>query len=81
MDQINSNPSLHYAKLYQQLNSPAAKPQAFAPSEATTPAQSKPVEKPTDYSSMFADDQLAKLQHNLEAISNFAETALKRFDS
>lgn len=80
MDQINSNPHYSYAQLYQQLNGTQSKPIAQAAQQAETPAI-KAAAQNSNFSSMFADDELAKLQHNLEAVSSLAEKALKKIES
>ena len=82
MDQISSHPTFNYAQIYQQnLARKAATPES-QPSVKNVaneaPAEPQP-RLANDFSSMFGDDELAKLQRNLESIAKLADDALRRF--
>lgn len=88
MDNISSNPTLSYAQLYQQNLSRKPNAPSESPASSPTPgsvASVAPTESQTrlanDFSTMFGDDELAKLQRNLEAIAKLADTALRRFEA
>ncbi len=83
MDPINSNPFFNSARLYQN-HQAQQKPN---PSIANSPAAAE-VDRSTstppaggDYSTLFDDDALLKLQGNLEAIAQMAELSLKQIDN
>lgn len=80
MEQINSNPTFNNARLFQQSQT------ASNPIENHRSANVSKSEAPNngpdsgDYSTMFDDDALLKLQSNLEAIAQMAEKSLKQID-
>lgn len=85
MDQINSNPHFNTSRLYQNYQS-QTKPSTPAPAEdlgkaAELSASSRSQATDGDYSTMFDDDALLKLQSNLEAIAQMAEQSLKQIDA
>lgn len=90
MEKIGSNPYLNvYSNPYQRAAAQAPQSQ-IEPSPTSTPrplaAESlrdspQPAGKVQSYSNMFEDDALLKLQSNLQAVSDFAEKALKRIDA
>ncbi|MEM9160550.1 MAG: hypothetical protein AAGB46_15995 [Verrucomicrobiota bacterium] len=83
MDSINSNPYFNHPRISYQPTPAQQAGEAIASSHVKTDStkavpqanQSEP------FSSMFNDDELAKLQGNLEKIAAQAERALKRFSS
>ncbi len=77
MENISSNPAFNPATLYRK-NTPQPNRQ---PHEAVAPQSPATVAASNDPSDVFGDDQLLRLQGNLEAISKMAEEALKRFES
>ncbi|MBK1877397.1 hypothetical protein [Pelagicoccus mobilis] len=82
MDPIESNPFFNSARLYQ---NQVASQKPSAPAEgSTTPSSSIDANNrsaaPADFSNMFDDDALLKLQGNLEAIAQMAEKSLKQID-
>lgn len=83
MDKISSNPAFNYAQLYQQnvarKSTTAAETRNVAPTEQTATAQASEPRLANDFSSMFGDDELAKLQRNLEAIAQLADRALQNY--
>lgn len=83
MDQINSNPFFNQARLYQnQATTQQAGSSASRPAQSPSQADSKPVQADSaNFSGMFDDDALLKLQSNLEAIAQMAEKSLKRIDA
>ncbi|MDQ8203919.1 hypothetical protein [Pelagicoccus sp. SDUM812003] len=81
MDRIGSNPYLNTTRLYQQSlqqRQETHQSQSNASKIETSAATQKT--DPSGFSSMFGDNELLKLQGNLEAIAQMAEHALKRFD-
>lgn len=83
MDKITSNPYFNPAQLYQQHKVQQPPPQAAEKQEtpAVAPVEAGSKGQGGNFSNMFRDDDLMKLQDNLEAIAKMAESALKRFDS
>lgn len=85
MDQINSNPHFNTSRLYQSYQSqpkPATPATAAGVSKATElPSSTQSHKANNDYSTLFDDDALLKLQSNLEAIAQMAEQSLKRIDA
>lgn len=82
MDQINSNPYFNSARLYQNQHATPKTNSQVDPSSHAAPIQPQSTGKPAsnDFSSMFDDDALLKLQGNLEAIAQMAEQSLKRIE-
>ena len=83
MDSISSNPYFNPAHLNHTHAHGKSQNAANASSHVKTEAinavaQAQPTEP---FSSMFNDDELAKLQGNLEKIAQQAERALKRFST
>jgi len=82
MDQINSNPFSDTARLYPN----TAAPQKQSGPAATSTNQNHAISSnrvntaDTDFSSLFDDDALLKLQGNLEAIALMAEKSLQQID-
>ncbi len=83
MDSINSNPPFNPARInsiYSIQNSAhSAKPSSHVSSQAMQPQAVTKIEKVETFSKMFDDQELDRLQKNLESIAFLAETALKRF--
>ncbi len=82
MDQINSNPYFNSAHLYQnQQAQQKANPsvERSIPSAESSRTESSSAQE-SDYSNLFDDDALLKLQSNLEAIAQMAEQSLKQID-
>ncbi|MDQ8179727.1 hypothetical protein [Pelagicoccus sp. SDUM812005] len=82
MDPINSNPFFNSARFYQnqpaqQKPTPSVDPAAAAESQSIKPTPAAD----SEYTNLFDDDALLKLQSNLEAIAQMAEQSLKRIDS
>ncbi|MCH6254950.1 hypothetical protein MLD52_00200 [Puniceicoccaceae bacterium K14] len=85
MDSINSNPYLNPSRIAQTYQKPEASPQVGKTSEhlgtktlsQDAVSKTQPVET---FSNLFGDDELERLQNNLESIANLAESALKRFN-
>lgn len=77
MDQINSNPYFNSAQVYKAQQNPANSSQSIS-----KPASKVEPERETvgDFSQMFDDDALMKLQGNLEAIAQMAEKSLRQID-
>ena len=81
MDRIGSNPYLNTTKLYQQsLQQRQATQQSQVSDPKINPTGDESSSSSNGFSSMFGDNELLKLQGNLEAIAQMAEHALKRFD-
>lgn len=80
MEKISSNPYFNPAQIYQhpKVRMQALRQQMTQTTEVEKTESAKPT--PPDYSSLFGDEELSKLQANLEAISKLAENALKRID-
>lgn len=83
MDPINSNSYLNSARLFQ--NQQAQQKPTPPVENASAPLQINRVDTNSnasnDYSNLFDDDALLKLQGNLEAIAQMAEQSLKQIDS
>ena len=83
MDSISSNPYFNPAHL-QNPHAAGKNQSAENASSHIKPESVRAVPQATQsepFSSMFNDDELAKLQSNLEKIATQAERALKRFSS
>lgn len=81
MDQINSNPYFDSARLYQAKAAPQTQSSQAQPGVRSELVSRAPqTEKAADFSNMFDDDALLKLQGNLEAIAQMAEKSLKQID-
>ncbi|MBC2604985.1 hypothetical protein [Pelagicoccus albus] len=78
MDQINTNASFNTARLYQN-HQLQQKPDSTSPVQSSPQNREQQVES-KDFSSMFDDNALLKLQGNLEAIAQMAEQSLKKID-
>ena len=84
MDQINSNSYYNPARLFQNQAAPQQKAgsPAIGSSSASEMINGRKEQSPvSDFSTMFDDDALLKLQSNLEAIAQMAEKSLKQIDS
>lgn len=82
MDQINSNPYFNSARIYQNHQTQQKPSTPVQNTAAATEANRAAPEKAagSDYSTLFDDDALLKLQSNLEAIAQMAEQSLKQID-
>ncbi|EDY80805.1 hypothetical protein VDG1235_422 [Verrucomicrobiia bacterium DG1235] len=83
MDQINSNPFFNAARLYQNQQAPQKTGNPVDAASKAAEIRPAAIEQPVanDFSTMFDDDSLLKLQSNLEAIAQMAEQSLKQIDS
>ncbi len=83
MDPINSNPFFNSARLYQNQQAQQKPNPSVANSPATAEVNKTTSAPPAadDYSTLFDDDALLKLQGNLEAIAQMAELSLKQIDN
>lgn len=82
MDQINSNPYFNSAQLYQnqQAQQKPTPPVENSARSTESGRTDSPPAQGSDYSNLFDDDALLKLQSNLEAIAQMAEQSLKQID-
>lgn len=80
MDRIGSNPYFNPTQLYQKSASAQRPPQEAKLNQVDSTSSSQPQAGEKQFSDMFGDNELLKLQSNLEAIAQMAENALKRFD-
>ena len=83
MDSLNPNPHFNPARInsiYQsQQSAKQTKPSSHMKAEELQPRAIAKVEKVETFSTMFDDNELERLQTNLESIASLAERALKRF--
>lgn len=83
MDPIGSNPFLNPTQLFSQPQSARQSEAGHLDSKASTQVGPDPVKETgpvSDYSKLFDDDALLKLQQNLESIAEMADSALKTID-
>ncbi len=83
MDPINSNPFFNSARLYQNRPAQQTPPPSVdnANPAAETGRNTAVSGSESEFSTLFDDDALLKLQSNLEAIAQMAEQSLKKIDS
>ena len=81
MESIGSNPHLNPTHLSPQSQPKPAKPEQESPTaKSSIDAIDGQQPSGSDFSSVFGDDELSRLQNNLERIASLAESALQRID-